>query len=121
MTTAELIKELQKADPTGNLPVCMENEDILCVYGSPAYFDGCLQQLVRDESNPYYNIIGAQIIASGDKINIKTHSIEWALLDNPELPIELVGMSEDGEKRDQARIDKWRQEAKEIKEELMGE
>ena len=95
MKTKELIKLLQEQDPSGELECCVGNVDIFGVYIEPAYWDGALQVLVRDESKkPYYNVVGAKYITEGNKITISTHSIMDALSENDNLPVEYVGINE---------------------------
>lgn len=80
MKTKELIRQLQEADPTGEVECCVGNVDIHFVGIEPAYYDGSLQVLVRDESkSPYYNIVGGKYVRMGDKVVIHTLSIEDAL------------------------------------------
>src|SRR4051812_10046921 len=109
MTTSELIKLLQEADPIGNTPVCIANADIYFVQRLPAYYDGRLQQLVHDESKigKEWSIIGAKIITSGEKVDIVSMSIRDILVDMPDLPIE------GGDPKD---IEEWREKAREINE-----
>lgn len=87
MKTRELIKQLHSADPTGEEEVCVGNADIHYVQHSPAYYDGCLEVLIRDPNNEYYNIIGAELRAEGNKIVINTLDIQSAIFDNPKLPV----------------------------------
>ena len=92
MKTKELIRQLQEKDPGGEEEVCVGNEDIFFVEYEPAYYDGSLQILVRDEEKkPYYNIVGAKFRRSGSKIQIHTVSIAMAIMDNPDLPVEFIG------------------------------
>ena len=87
MKTRELIAQLNECDPTGELEVCIGNVDIHFVGKEPAYYDGCLQVLKRDEACEYYNIIGAEFRSGGFKIVINELNIADALLNNPEMPV----------------------------------
>lgn len=69
MKSKTLIEMLQKADPTGNEEVCVGNVDIHFVETMPAYYDGTLQVLERNEELECYNIIGAKYRRSGVKFN----------------------------------------------------
>jgi hypothetical protein len=91
MKTKELIRQLQEADPSGELECCVGNADIHFVDVEPAYWDGCLQVLKRDESNPYYNIIGGKYTCRGDKVNVRPLSIGDAIFENQDLPVEFEG------------------------------
>ncbi len=51
MKTKELIRQLQREDPSGELECCVDNSDIFFVEHLPAYYDGCLEVLVRDKSS----------------------------------------------------------------------
>lgn len=107
MTTAELIAALREADPDGTMPVCVGNHDIYFVSREPAYYDGCLQQLVHDESkrSTAWSIIGAKIIAHGSKVCLHEMSIRDVLVDMPDLPIE---------GGDPETIERWRAEARDV-------
>lgn len=88
MKTKELIRQLQENDPTGEEECCVGNADIHFVESLPAYYDGCLQVLKRDEANEYYNIIGAKYTCRGRKVKIHTLSISDALFNDKDLPVE---------------------------------
>lgn len=88
MKTKELIKLLQKEDPSGEAECCVGNADVYYIESLPAYYDGCQQVLVRDPNNKYYNVIGAKFISQGTKIDIRTLSISDAIFNNVDLPIE---------------------------------
>ncbi len=79
MKTKTLIALLQKADPSGEEECCVGNIDILDVWIEPAYWDGCLQVLKRDENSKGYSVIGAKITSKGKKVVIDTHSIKSAI------------------------------------------
>jgi len=72
MKSKDLIKTLQELDPSGETEVCVHNVDIMYIESLPAYYDGTLQVLVRDEDG---KIQGAKYVRSGDKIKINTMSI----------------------------------------------
>jgi len=115
MKTKEVIRQLQLADPSGEEEVCVGNRDIHYFHKLPAYLDGQLQVLKRDENCKYYNIVGAEYVADGMKIDICTLSIEDAILNDSEIPVyfdrcENV-MNCDREK---AQVEMWRQEVRDI-------
>jgi hypothetical protein len=111
MKTRDLITALQEADPTGEEEVAVGNEDIHFVDVEPAYYDGCLQVLKRDEAKTdCYNIIGGEIRSGGKKIVVHTLSLRWMLLDTPDAPVTFDG--EYAEKHNAERVAKWREEAK---------
>lgn len=113
MKTKELIKQLQEADPSGELECAIGgNIDIFAVYVTPAYYDGYLEILERDHSqDPYYNVCGGIITGEGDKVKIEAYSIEDAILDNIDLPVNIIGDSQ-GWYRE--RVEKYRKETKEV-------
>lgn len=113
MKTKELIKRLQEADPSGEVEVCVGNEDILFVAKAPAYYDGCFQVLKRDPSlEPYYNVCGVEIRGSGEKLVIHPHGLEWALVDNPEMPVSFDG--EYSNKHWQDKVNSLREEYRKL-------
>lgn len=76
MKSKELIRILKEIDPTGETEVCVGNVDIDCIVDMPAYWDGSLQVLQRDEKN---NIIGAKYVRTGEKLQIYPLSISDAI------------------------------------------
>jgi len=94
MKTARLVAALQAADPSGEMNCCVSNEDIISVDAVPAYYDGALQVLVRDEKRDDYNVIGVRITTAGQKVNIRTLSVELAIMNDPEVMIDLSDLSE---------------------------
>jgi hypothetical protein len=119
MKTNKLIELLQKEDPTGEGEVLVGNTDIFCLEGKPGYWDGCKEVLVRDWTSEYYNVVGAEYSSEGSKISIRTLSIEDAVYNNPDLPVKVTDTFVN--KRMQQQIDKIRKEAKDLKENLIGE
>lgn len=79
MKTKELIRQLQEADPSGEIECFAGAEDIFFVSVEPYYWDGTPFVLVRDETNEYYNIIGAKQMTEGQKLVITSHSVKDAL------------------------------------------
>lgn len=114
MKTKEMIRQLQKADPSGEEEVCVGNSDIHFVELLPAYYDGKLQVLVRDEKTKFYNIVGAKILSSGSKVKIHTLSIKDAIWNNHDLPIDYSDLSEENAARYQQYYDKIREEARDV-------
>lgn len=110
MKTKTLIRLLNKADPTGEQEVCVGNVDILDVWSEPAYYDGALQVLIRDENKPDFNVIGAKYVRSGTKINIITYGIMDAIYDNSEIPVDFVDCNDYYKEK----VEKWREEARKL-------
>jgi len=118
MKTKKLIELLNEADPSGEEEVCVGNIDILFVSKDPAYYDGCLQVLIRDPlQEPYYNITGAKITGVGSKIQIHTLDIESAIYNASDLSVDLEGAS--GRYTEEVKC--WRKDAKDLEEELKNE
>lgn len=114
MKTRELIRRLQETDPSCDLECCVGNADILSVWSEPAYWDGCLQVLVRDPTTEYYNVVGVRYVGTGHKVVIQPYSVRDALLDDPDLPIDLSGLEENQRVRYGAWVAQWRQEMRNI-------
>lgn len=113
MKTAELIRRLQEADPSGELEVCIDNEDILGVDTCAAYFDGSLQVLERAGRDDY-DIIGARYVSSGWKVDLQSHAICEAIWENPDLPVEFD--HEETRAKYGQKVEQWREEARERRE-----
>lgn len=107
MTVKELIEALQKQDPSEE--VCVGNRPIYFISSEPSYWDGPLQVLIQDKANPYYNVKGAKFVRSGSKVQVHILTIEDALLEDPDMPVEC------GNARDEALVAQWRKEAKEAR------
>lgn len=116
MKTKDLIAALKEADPTGELEVCVRNVDILGVWTDPAYYDGCLQVLKRDEEGEFDHTLGAEFRSSGHKVVIHDMSIRDALLDAPEMPIAYDGPY--AERNYSDVVDEWRREVRAINAEI---
>lgn len=71
------------------------------------------------QSLPGYNVVGGEIRSQGDKIQVVTHSIEWAILDAPDLPVAFDSLY--AEKHHAEVVERWRKEAREIDAEIRAE
>jgi hypothetical protein len=102
MKTNELIEELKQLDPDNECDVCVGTHPVRFPDRMPWYYDGRKETVVRDENN---NPILVGYIAGADKIKLISDSIEDALLDNPDCPIDVSGITYKGEV--DARHQKW--------------
>jgi len=109
MKSKLVIQMLQELDPTGECEVCVGNIDIFDIVIEPAYWDGCYQRLVRDETKECYNIIGGEYISEGNKICIDGMSIKSALWNDPELPVKFLD--------DEMNMDDYKQSVEEERKE----
>ena len=123
MKTKKLIRLLKEADPSGEEECCVENLDIFSVEPWPAHYDGRLQVLSRDPKiKPFYNVTGGKYVATGTKIMITPLSIEDAIFEDPELPIEIP----DGdlyhklkvELYHKLKVEKYREESRKLNKEI---
>lgn len=109
MKAKELIRQLQEADPSGELEVCVDNLDINFISTEPAYWDGKQQVIIRDQSNGRGRVIGAKIASKGSKVQIRTLSIHEAIWANPELPVDYSDLSPEQAEEFKKRHDEYRQ------------
>lgn len=65
MKTKDLIAELQRVDPSGEIECCIENGDIWSINVEPAYYDGRLQVFQFDEER---RPISAKRVSKGEKV-----------------------------------------------------
>lgn len=111
MKSKELIALLQKEDPDGDTDVCTGISPVVEVYRSPAYYDGSLERLIRDEQG---KIISAKIVRTGDKIVLRTMGLDdaifYALEAGYDLPVDLSDCS--GSARYAETIAKYREESR---------
>lgn len=110
MKTAELIKQLQDADPEGILEVVSGAEDTFYVECAPSYYDGNLFYVVRDPNIKGYNVKEAVISRAGYKVNIRTIGIRDVLMENPDLPVTFMGFSIEREKEELKNLEHLREE-----------
>jgi hypothetical protein len=107
MKTKELIAQLQKEDPEGNLEVCVGNISISFVHREPAYYDGPLQVIVRNEKG---RPIGGKYKREGSKIQIETLDFYTLLWDHPEADIDYSELTEERQISAKGHHDKLRKE-----------
>lgn len=107
MKAKELIQRLQQFDP--DVEVCVDNKDIYFLEPKPAYWDGKLQLLLHDPAkrDKAGSIIGAKVVEKGNKLNIVALSIEDAIWDVPDLPVDLSELCSKDEW--EQRITKYRE------------
>jgi hypothetical protein len=106
--TKDLIRQLQKADPSGELECSVHGKDVFFVEQEPGWKDGHYEVLIRDVAQPGYNVIGAKASLKGEKITIHTLSIQDALWDNPDLQVEC----QDANRRVRELVESWRGQAR---------
>lgn len=90
MKTKDLIKLLQEEDPSGELECSVWGYDVYSVEMLPAYWDGNLQVIERDERG---RVVGGKITDQGNKVVIKYMTLCDLLLDYPDLPVKFEGMT----------------------------
>lgn len=103
MKTKELIRQLQEADPTGEIECCVGNADIHFVQRLPAYYDGTLEVLVRDpEKRPFCDIVSGKRVSTGQKVNIHFMPIADAISEWPDFQVDY---SEDHHAEEHKQLD----------------
>lgn len=114
MKTKKLIELLQEADPSGERECVVGNHDILDVSAEPGYWDGAYEVLIREEENPFYNVIGAKITTKGIKVVINTLSIKSAIWESDSygehFPVEIdtTYVRPESNQRYHDLVEKWR-------------
>lgn len=117
MKTKDLIKELQEQDPSGELECVVGGEPIFFLQNLPAYYDGSLQYLIQDPDKAgSYNVVGAKFIDKGRKIEISTLTIENAIWEAPELPVDCSEVS--NIERKEKKVEEWRRQRREADKEI---
>jgi hypothetical protein len=105
--TKELIKQLQEADPSGELEVNAAGEDILYVDRLPGYYDGCYEVIKRNDDG---DTISIEVKTTGEKIIIKTEGIKDAIADNDD--VKIIYDSDYAREHYEKRIEEIRKETK---------
>lgn len=114
MKSKELIAEILKRDPSGELEVIAGGTPIYFVDCEPAYYDGPLKILVQDKSRSGYNIVGFKYTHQGNKIRLHLMDLDDVLLNDPDLPIDISEVSEHSSERTLEFINKTREEMRSI-------
>lgn len=112
MKVRELIEQLQELDP--ELHVEIPTGPAWFVGVLPAYYDGVHCQLITDPNAHYYNVLGFKYTYEGSKVVIYSHSIADAMLDDPEIPVDLSELPGDARKRHEEAVEKMRKEYREL-------
>lgn len=86
MKTKELIRQLMKADPTGEEECVVGGQDIYFVESLPGYYDGCYELLSRDSVG---SVVGMKVTRAGTKIQIHVAEVDNFIADDNDFPIEL--------------------------------
>ena len=125
MKTKELIEALQKEDPEGEMEVVSHcNAAIHFICAQPDYYDGPVQELVRDESEKtHYNIVGVKFRGMGKTSKIRINILNYvdALSNDADLPIDTSELSELTKRHCDKNISEWREIFKKIDEEIEEE
>lgn len=116
MKTKDLIQLLNHIDPSGENEVVIGNEPVFTAYPEPAYWDGRMQKIVRNEEG---SAVKGIFTSKGQKITIRSYGIQDAIYDNPDFPVEFDLDTTDGEY--QKSVDRWRAESRKIEEEFRKE
>jgi len=121
MTTRELIAELQRQDPSGDVPVVVDNKEVYTVECMAAYWDGVAQLHVVDEAaKPYWHIKGMRVTTKGHKVRLSTIGVEDFIENIPDGLVEFdFSYSDDAQRAEiirewQSRVETWRAEVKQI-------
>lgn len=115
MRTSELIKELQTLDPNDECVICVSNHPVSDVGRMPWYYDGRVEFIERDHKNIPTK---AGYPNHGSKIKIYFDTLEDALIDNPDVELDLSGITyqDKVEVRYMENIEKWKEEGHEFQE-----
>lgn len=117
MKTKELIEQLKKSDPKGDMDVVIGNEPVHFVHAEPAYWDGLKQVVIKNEKG---NIVGMKYSSEGTKVSIRTFSIQDAIFDDPDFPVEF-DIEKSNIESYQKMVNNWRKEYRKMNEEIRKE
>ena len=115
MRTSALIKLLQEADPNDECQVCISNHPVKNVDRMPYYYDGRLEFVERDE---HHEPIKIGYRAGGHKIKIQYDTLEDALIEKPDVELDLTGITYNGKVNESymVSIREWQKEGREYQE-----
>jgi hypothetical protein len=115
MKTKDLIALLQKADPTGEINVCVGNVDISWAGREPAYYDGPSQVIIKNEKG---RPIGGKYHRKGDKVQIHLWPFSTLIWDYKDIVIDYSELDEERQISFKENHDKIRTAAKNLDYEL---
>jgi hypothetical protein len=112
---SELIKQLLELDPDDECALCVNNHPIRCATREPTYWDGRAQFVERDHA---FIPIKAGYKSGGCKISFHYDTLEDALMDNPDVELDLSGITyqDKVEERYAKQIERWKQQGYEFQE-----
>ena len=115
MKVSELIKELTELDPNDECILCVSNHPISSIERLPYYWDGRLELIERDYT---HTPIKAGYKAGGCKISFHYNTLEDALIDNPEVELDLSGITYQNkvEERYLKQIEEWKRQGRKFQE-----
>jgi len=116
MRTKELIAALQDADPSGEVEVCIDNQDIFFLSQEPGYHNGALERI---NSNSTDGIFSASILHPEWKLCIYTMSVMDAIEGDPDMPVNYGDIHI--QNRYQAELEEFRTQVKSIRAEILKE
>lgn len=111
MKTKELIRQLQKADPSGEEECVVGGTDISDVSPMVGYYDGPYEHLVLDEEG---QVVGAELRRDGIKVVISTYSIEDLVFSRPRIPVKCECYDVERNAAFLGRVEEWRQQSHDI-------
>lgn len=114
MKTNEFIKLLQEEDPSNECDVCVGNNPVSWVEKLPYYYDGKQTIVERVDGYP----VRGGYPSGTMKMKIHYDTLEDALMDNPDMELDLSGITYEGKvnPRDQKYIDQWIQDGRHFQE-----
>lgn len=123
MKSKELIAELQKLDPTGEIEVVGSSGDIYFAEVQPAYWDGRLAILIRDKEERkrgWYHVKGMKFISSGKKIVLNEMNMKDVIWDQDMNAMIFEFDSEGTEKAIRPKLEEEQARYKKFMEKLNG-
>lgn len=97
MKTKDLIKKLQELDPSGETEVFFDDKDSLFIRVEPMHSGSWAQRL---DKNGYDEVRGATLVGEGNKISVRTISMNELIKRNPNIKISIEGDDEYGVQED---------------------
>jgi hypothetical protein len=109
----DLIRRLQELDPSGEIEVCIGNEDIWFLQRLPAYYDGPLQVVTREEND---RPLSMKYTNQGDKIDIRRYDPQYFYEYNEDFPVDFSDLHDSAIQYHQDMHERYKREWKESEE-----
>lgn len=127
ITTGELVKMLQEADPSGELPVFDWYGQPYCIEVTEFYWDGMQVMILHDEEllGKCYSVKAAKFLGEGKKAVIRSLNLSDVIGNNPDIEVDTSGydhyVNKDHKRKIEEAVQEYRQYIRNLDERIERE